>query len=246
MSPSQRETRGAEAPRPPRRSRRRAPGGPRRAACRPRSAPAGRRPSPSARVSAAASPSTSRQRVSRSRTSAAASSVIGHPQPEQGRDPRHRGPGALEVEPLGRRGAAPAPPPPRRATWRPIELRSGGWNRENVRRSNGSRSSKVGSAMPLTHSSTIASSAGSWTSSTASPDRNPSSQAAPSSAGAATDSRRLIRVAASAWSIRPASSSSRSTRPATEPCTRSRTATASSEDIQRLRIPSSSSSATPR
>ena len=146
MSPSQRETRGAEPPRPPRRSRvverLRAP---RRAAGRRALSPAGPRPAPSARRlgrrprrAPAASGSAGRgprsclvsHRATSSPSSAATLATAGA--------------GPLEVEPLGRRDRRPRRPPPRRATWSPIERRSGGWNRENVRRSSGSRSSKRG------------------------------------------------------------------------------------------------------
>ena len=157
-----------------------------------------------------ASPSTRRQRRIRS----SGPSVM--------RSPRGSGPAAPAASaarswsrssPSSATTPGPRPLPSRRAAFCPIARRSGGANSPNVRRSAGSTAVKASAVSPASQPSTRASSLSSCTSSRPLPARNPSAQPAAAGAGTAADSARDIRMPASSVLTRPASSSSRVSRP---------------------------------
>ncbi len=118
----------------------------------------------------------------------------------------------------------------------PIARRSGGANSPKVRRSAGSTAAKASALSPASQPSARLSSLSSCSSSRPLPARNPSAQPAAAAAGAPADSSRDIRAAASSGPIRPASSSSRVSRPEISGGGRSAAASRASVSSQRSRL----------
>ena len=211
-SPSQRATRGAEAPRPP---------------ARPSSSSLSYS-APSAASSSASRPAADRRPVVGSRRPAPAASAGAAP--PRGRSSRrlrasHDG-GEHRQHPRGSRLVHVAARLDRRPGQRPGEAgrgradlrRSAAGKRAKARRTSGRVLVKAWSGSAASHASISPSSRASCSSSTPEPPRKPSSQAAAAAASVLGDRRCARRRSASAPSRRPPSRSSRVAWPATSPC----------------------------